>query len=127
MGITTLGLAFIYIIPALGRVIICGIVEATAFNHFNDLAWLYPSLSAESRKFLDTLFKIISNYGPLLVEIYLTRWLFKKLRMIIEGYVSPTRSIRPSQMANKWMTVTFRNREGMVSAFIGNPNRSTGV
>jgi hypothetical protein len=127
MGITTFGLAVIYIVPTLGRVITCGLVEASPIDLAHDLTWLYGSLSMNSRNILDTLFEVTSTYGPLLVEIYLTMLMFKNLRLIIEGYGSPSRSVRPSQMANKWMTVTFRNGEGMVSAFIGNPNRSTGV
>jgi hypothetical protein len=127
MGITNFGLSVIYIIPILGRITACCVVEIIA-NDLHHLFHDFPySLSVNSRNFLDTLFKITSNYGPLLMEMYLTRWLFKTLRLIIEGYVSPTKSVQPSRMANKWMTVTFRNREGMVSDFIGNPNRSTGV
>jgi hypothetical protein len=127
MGITNFGLSVIYMIPILGRITACQAVEIIAndlYNLFRDMAY---SLSVDSRNFLDTLFKITSNYGPLLIEMYLTGWLFKKLRLIIQGYVSPTKSVQPSRMANKWMTVTFRNKEGMVSGFIGNPNRSTGV
>jgi len=111
-------------------IIICGIVEATAIDFsllFNEFVRPYYSPSVEFLDLCATLFDFTSHYGPLLVEIYLTWLLCVYLRMIIDGYLSPTKRVQPSQLANKWMTVTLRNRNGMVSAIIGNPNCSTGV
>jgi hypothetical protein len=130
MGITTFGLTFIYLIPTLGRITIIWIVQGTSMNLayvLSDLAWLYDSLSMESRNILTTSFKFMWNYGPLILEISLMGFLFTRLRMIIDGRISPTRTIRPSRLANQWMTAAVRNIEGMVGCFIGNPDRSMGV
>lgn len=130
MGITNFGLAFIYTIPTLGRIAIICIIEGTSLNltyFLPELALLYNCLSMESRNIITTSFKFIWNYVPLILELSLMRLLFTYLRMIIEGRISPTRKIQPSQMANKWMTAAVRNRDGMVGRFIGNPDFSMGV
>jgi hypothetical protein len=130
MGITNFGLTFIYIIPTLGRIAIIWIFQGTSMNliyFLPEFAWLYNSLSMESRNILTTSFKFIWNYVPLILEMSLMRVLFTNLRKIIDGRLSPTRTIQPSQLANKWMTAAIRNREGKVGCFIGNPDRSMGV
>ena len=130
MGITSFGLTFIYIIPTLGRIAIIWIVEGTRMNliyFLPELASLHNNLSMEFRNILTTSLKFTWNYVPLILEMSLMRLLFTNLRMLIDGRVSSTRAIQPSHLANKWMTATIRNREGRVSCFIGNPDRSMGV
>ena len=130
MGITNFGLIFIYSIPTLGRIAIIWIVQGTCINLaylFAEIASSYNNLYVESRNVLATSFKFIWSYLPLILELSLMRLLFKNLRMIIDGHVSPTRMIQPSQLANKWMTAAVTNREGKVGYFIGNSDLSVGV